>query len=358
LKLDKPFKIAAGDRHGLYVHSQLDSDEGTSFSLCHPACLRLSFSLSLSIPPPPVLLIFVSWSVLLCPLATRFTQNMFLSLVVKGVRHFTIRSFLPSCHAPRIKGIVYDNSSQRSSTPGAEHGTILIHSGMAHLNPTPFLSESPWGENGWGRSSPGWRNGREFVGKVNYGVRWLLWDPVVNGRFPKVFQHVAYNFITSGYRSSTVVAALPQELVLFILNFCDWDHFGTDPVVEEEEEEEPEPHPVGGSAFRSFLAQIAPQLGGQIAFEDNPDLFRYMAMQYFDQQAGGADSDDEDEDDEDDEDEDEDDEDDKDDENNEADEDGEDGEDSGNGEVDGNDYEPAVKEGDGGGAAEPAETCD
>jgi hypothetical protein len=111
-------------------------------------------------------------------------------------------------------------------------------------------------------------------------VKWLLWDPTVNDRFPSVFQHVAYNFITAGYRQSTVVAALPQELVLFILNFCDWNHFGTDPEVEPEPEPEPEESTAGGpgAAFRQFLARIAPQLGGQIAFEDNPDLFRYMAM--------------------------------------------------------------------------------
>jgi hypothetical protein len=31
LKLDTPFKISAGERKGLYVHSQLDSDEGVVY---------------------------------------------------------------------------------------------------------------------------------------------------------------------------------------------------------------------------------------------------------------------------------------------------------------------------------------
>jgi hypothetical protein len=44
---------------------------------------------------------------------------------------------------------------------------------MAHLNPEPFLGQSPWG-GGWGN---GWRNNREFVGRLSYGVKWLLWTP-------------------------------------------------------------------------------------------------------------------------------------------------------------------------------------
>ena len=43
-------------------------------------------------------------------------------------------------------GIVYDNSSHRRSSQ-TDH--LIIKSGMAHLNCVPFLSESPWG--GWGR---------------------------------------------------------------------------------------------------------------------------------------------------------------------------------------------------------------
>ena len=111
------------------------------------------------------------------------------------------------------QGLVYDNSSHRRSAK-TEH--LMIESGMAHLNCVPFLSESPWG-GGWGRGQ-GWRNNREFVGKIDYGVRWLLWDPTCTKRFPKVFQQVAYNFITAGYRPGSLVSVLPQEIVLFILN--------------------------------------------------------------------------------------------------------------------------------------------
>lgn len=157
---------------------------------------------------------------------------------------------------------------------------------MAHLNCVPFLSESPWG-GGWGRGQ-GWRNNREFVGKIDYGVRWLLWDPTVTKRFPKIFQQVVYNFIAAGYRAESLVSALPQEIVLFILNMCDWNHFGEDPEEDEEEEEEEEEERFEGPAgFRRLLEQL--QSGGeaaQHALQDpSPDLMRYL---YFMQQAGGG----------------------------------------------------------------------
>jgi hypothetical protein len=31
--------------------------------------------------------------------------------------------------------------------------------------------------------------------------------------------------IGCGYRESCAMSVLPQEIVLYILNFCDWDHF-------------------------------------------------------------------------------------------------------------------------------------
>jgi len=148
LKLAEPFKVLAGQTHGLYVHSERERDDG----------------------------------------------------------------------------IVYDNASSRQDADvntQLQHGTLVVEPrGCAHLCPQPFESRNPWG---WGS---GWRQDREFVGRISYGVRWMLWNPECDAKFPPSFREISFAFVAAGYRPNSIVSMLPQEMVLYILNFCDWNFFG------------------------------------------------------------------------------------------------------------------------------------
>uniref|UniRef100_A0A7S1XME5 Uncharacterized protein n=2 Tax=Phaeomonas parva TaxID=124430 RepID=A0A7S1XME5_9STRA len=113
--------------------------------------------------------------------------------------------------------IVYDNVR---SVVTHEDPFIRMLPGLAHLSPVPFSSwEGAW----WGC----WRERRCFVGKCNFGVRYLLWTPrnQVNPRFPQCFRRSATAlFHTHAFSWK----GLPAEVVLYILNMCPWDWFGAE----------------------------------------------------------------------------------------------------------------------------------
>ena len=44
----------------------------------------------------------------------------------------------------------------------------IIMPGMADLTSQPFSNQSPWGGH-WGGN--GWRQNREFVGRLTYGIK-------------------------------------------------------------------------------------------------------------------------------------------------------------------------------------------
>ena len=67
---------------------------------------------------------------------------------------------------PGDEAIVYDN--QRNHTTYRDR-VFKVLPGLAHLSNRPF------GKRGfWGRP---WRCNREFVGRMEYGVRWKMWTP-------------------------------------------------------------------------------------------------------------------------------------------------------------------------------------
>jgi hypothetical protein len=71
------------------------------------------------------------------------------------------------------EAIVYDNTDRnlpadQVSAVRFEDDCIAIHSGKAHLSPTPFGQLPIWG---WGNA---WRDRREFVGRINYGILYLM----------------------------------------------------------------------------------------------------------------------------------------------------------------------------------------
>ena len=61
---------------------------------------------------------------------------------------------------------------------------------QAHTGGAPFARVGYWGDNAW-------RERREFVGRVSYRVRLLLWTPENHTRFPAPFQEMANALLLS-----------------------------------------------------------------------------------------------------------------------------------------------------------------
>ena len=111
-------------------------------------------------------------------------------------------------------GVVYDN--QRAEVCH-EDDFIMVYPGLAHLSPEPFSDDGPW----WG--SP-WRRRRQFVGKLSYGARYILWNPKAHAAFSGTFQNgcaAAFASLTMGW------GGLPSDCVLHILHLARFDWYDT-----------------------------------------------------------------------------------------------------------------------------------
>ena len=123
---------------------------------------------------------------------------------------------------PGDEAIVYDNSYYGQSTKRYEDGKILIMSGRAHVSNDVFGQEPIWG---WGNA---WRDRREFVGRLNYGTVYKLWNPQVQPKFGGNFQDGARALFLCQRRWESPMSKLPDECIFYILNICRWDWFNDD----------------------------------------------------------------------------------------------------------------------------------
>ena len=131
------------------------------------------------------------------------------------IRHIYIHSALPNDRA-----IVYDNSNPLvRNRPRYEDAYISILKGRAHLSPTPFGELNVWG---WHTA---WRDHREFVGQMEYGCIYKLWNPEMHGRFGHHFQRTVQLLLACQRRTESPVSLLPDECLYYILNMCRWDWF-------------------------------------------------------------------------------------------------------------------------------------
>lgn len=121
------------------------------------------------------------------------------------------------------EAIVYDNSDPGRSTSRYEDRFLSIHSGKAHLSPTAFGQMPIWG---WGNA---WRDRREFVGQVNYGAVYQLWNPQVHLEFGPSFREATRSLLGLQRRDGCVMSTLPDECIYYILNMCRWDWFCDSP---------------------------------------------------------------------------------------------------------------------------------
>ena len=116
---------------------------------------------------------------------------------------------------PGDEAIVYDN--QRAVVTYQDK-TFKVLPGLAHL------SNKPFGKRGfWGRP---WRMNREFVGRVQYGVRWKMWSPDNHLGFPLGFRRAVTTMMMGSRRPESLLYLLQDEIVLFIMNKCWWSWWG------------------------------------------------------------------------------------------------------------------------------------
>ncbi|GMH99191.1 hypothetical protein TrST_g6322 [Triparma strigata] len=125
------------------------------------------------------------------------------------------RAFYVHSKTPGDSSIVYDNNRRYATS---QDDFISILPGKAHLGIIPFSDESQFG---WGA----WRNNREFVGRVGYGTRMILWRKQVHGEFPPGWQSCASAFFMMHACSWS---GLPADVVCYILNFCGWEWFAVE----------------------------------------------------------------------------------------------------------------------------------
>mmetsp|Transcript_23005 Transcript_23005/g.78317 ORF Transcript_23005/g.78317 Transcript_23005/m.78317 type:complete len:350 (+) Transcript_23005:3-1052(+) len=117
---------------------------------------------------------------------------------------------------PGDSAVVYDNF--RGARRGdRERGLLTILPGMAALDCRPFGNTGLWGE--------GFRDRREFVGEIEVGVRWRLWNPECHDAFSVSFRRAARCLLLCATRQDCIVHALSDAVLFYVLNMCRWDWF-------------------------------------------------------------------------------------------------------------------------------------
>eukprot|EP00594_Rhizosolenia_setigera_P008511 CAMPEP_0178963654 /NCGR_PEP_ID=MMETSP0789-20121207/15164_1 /TAXON_ID=3005 /ORGANISM="Rhizosolenia setigera, Strain CCMP 1694" /LENGTH=619 /DNA_ID=CAMNT_0020648187 /DNA_START=36 /DNA_END=1895 /DNA_ORIENTATION=- len=98
---------------------------------------------------------------------------------------------------------------------------ICIKSGMAHVSDTKPFGKTPiWG---WGNA---WRKDRKFVGRLEYGVVYKLWNPKTHIHFTygkKFRRDLVENLLGCQRNFASPIARLPDECIFYICNMCKWD---------------------------------------------------------------------------------------------------------------------------------------
>lgn len=110
--------------------------------------------------------------------------------------------------------MVYDNQ-QNIKTHDDNFLTVLP--GRAHVSTEVFGTRPIWG---WGNA---WRDHREFVGKISYGVVYKLWNPSEHLSFGKNFRRLTTELLMYQRRWESPFSMLSDDCIFYILNMCRWD---------------------------------------------------------------------------------------------------------------------------------------
>lgn len=134
------------------------------------------------------------------------------------------RGFYVHSKLPGDEAIVYDNQRGRLTY---EDQAFRVYPGLAHLSSRPFGRHGMWGFP--------WRDNREFVGRISYGVGYVLWNPVpeVHRRFPLEFRRAVWTLLLCARRPGCPLHWLQDDVVFYVLNMCKHDWFKTLAVQEE-----------------------------------------------------------------------------------------------------------------------------
>ena len=118
---------------------------------------------------------------------------------------------------PGDTAIVYDNWCGQG--PIWTDDFISVMDGLAHVSNRPFGNTSIWG---WGSA---WRRDRAFVGRISYGVRWSLWRPQTHLTYGSSFRKSVNALYMLQRRDECILSRMPDEIIMYTLNFCRWDWF-------------------------------------------------------------------------------------------------------------------------------------
>uniref|UniRef100_A0A7S0EZF0 Uncharacterized protein n=1 Tax=Hanusia phi TaxID=3032 RepID=A0A7S0EZF0_9CRYP len=124
-------------------------------------------------------------------------------------------------HAAEIgdEQIVYDN---RRGDNTYSDSFLDILPGMAHLANVPFSGENQEIFYGWW--GPPWRERREFVGRVQYGIKWFRWNPEIHCTFPQIFREMVWVLLMSRHPRSrcSILYWLDHDQLLYVINCINW----------------------------------------------------------------------------------------------------------------------------------------
>jgi len=118
------------------------------------------------------------------------------------------------------QAIVYDNKHKKLTH---NDSFLSVLPGRAHVSCEVFGATPIWG---WGSA---WRDNREFVGRLHYGVVYKLWNPHENQSFGNHFRGLARILFACQRRWESPMSMLPDECIFYILNMCRWDWMNDSP---------------------------------------------------------------------------------------------------------------------------------
>jgi hypothetical protein len=131
------------------------------------------------------------------------------------------------CRNSDDTALVYDN---RRREIVYEDSFIEVHAGMAHLDNVPFGQRNPWGM-GYGPNAA-FRANRTFVGRLELGAKFMLWNPETHLKFPKKFREMVILMLMIARRPESGLI-VQDETLFWIFNMCkyDWAETGGTPAL-------------------------------------------------------------------------------------------------------------------------------
>lgn len=172
-------------------------------------------------------------------------------------------------HSEDAEGVVYNNQRHRGITREDAHLKVLC--GVAHTGGAPFARVGYWGDVAW-------RPRREFVGKVAYDVRLLLWTPRSHSQFPPSFRAMAAEFakcrVSCMLRPQTEIGLghLPVEALYYVLAFARHDWAPSVPAPPPQTNWEDEPWEVRRDAYGSRVLVPRSQCADEHDDDDDEDF--------------------------------------------------------------------------------------